>query len=469
MKRLGLALAAVAAASAVTLAAPTAAWAQRAKAPDAPAQQPAAGAKLDAKTIAANKARGMKEAPPLVAASDVKTCQVADAAYKGSGSQKGADGKAVKFNAYEVACQQGPGYLVLANEGAAKPQMINCIIANQGSGGAKCDLPQNTDPKAALSPYVRAAGQACDISGQRYVGSSAANGLTYYEVACGAQPGFLLAVSDTNAGAKPEITDCLAVQGTPQACQLTTKAQILASYQPSVQKAGRTCQISDVRSIGRSKSSNDVYTEIACGSAAGFVLVTDPAGAYKNTIDCGKAQNIGEGCKLTDVTVAQTADSAAYAKLAAKAGFPCDVKQYRFIGTDAQNREVVELACKDRPDGALAVFSETGKSDIYDCVRAAAIGGVECKLTDKALVYPKYTQALAAKGRSTCKVSGAGFLGRTTSGTDYVETACADGAPGWVMGFQSGTTTANELLTCKQASNSGLPCKLPTNTAANKG
>ena len=474
MKRLGLALAAAAALSALPLAAPTAAWAQRIQSADrskeaqaqAAAQKGGAAAAGDAKVSAADKARGAKEAPALVAASDVKTCQVTDSAFRGSGSQKDAQGKAGKFSAYEVACQQGPGYLVIAAEGQPKPQMINCIIA--ADGATKCVLPSNTDFKAALAPYVRQTGRACEVSGQRYVGSSTASGQTYYEVGCGAGAGFVMAVSDREAK-PPEVTDCLTVQGTSQACQLTTKAQMLAAYQPAIAKSGKACQISDVRSIGASKDTGDNYTEIACGASPGFVLVQDRAGAFKTAVDCGKAEGIGGGCKMTDVTTAQTADSAAYTKLAAKAGFPCNVKQYRFIGTDAQNREVVELACSDRPDGAMAVFSETGKSDIYDCVRAPALGGQACKLSQASVVYPKYTEALAAKGRSTCKVSGAGFLGRTTTNVEYVETACADGAPGWVIGFKAGTTTADELLTCKQANNAGLPCKLPTNTSANKG
>ena len=462
MKRLGLALAAAAALSA----APLAAHAQRAKAPDAAPAAPAA--KLDAKTVAANKARGMKEAPPLVAASDIKTCQVADANYRGSGTQKGADGKPAKFDAYEVACQEGPGYLLLSSAGQPKPQTINCIIASGAAGGTKCELAQNVDIKVALAPYVRQSGRTCEVSNGRYVGStSGADALTYYEVACGAAPGFLLAVSETGA-AKPQLTDCLAVEGSKQACTLTTKAQMLQNYASSVTKSGKACTVSDVRSIGQDKRNGDIFTEIGCGSAPGFVLVTDKGGAYKSTLDCGKADALG-GCKLTDATVAQTADSAAYTKLAAKAGFPCAVKQYRYIGTDAQNREVVELACSDHPNGAMAAFSETGRSDIYDCVRAPIAGGSECKLTDKALVYPKYTEALAAKGRSTCKVSGASYMGRSQSGAEYVETACADGAPGWVIGFKPGTTAADEVLTCKQASNSGMACKLATNTAGNKG
>ena len=463
MKRPGSMLAALAALSALAFAAaPGPAWAQRANAPDKP--KAAATKPEDVKISAADKARGAKETPALIAASDVKTCQATDAAFRGQGTQKNADGKPVKATIYEVACQTGPGYLLVASEGQPKPQMINCIIAAQGA--TRCALPQNLDPKAELAGYARQAGRACDISDQRYVGSTSA-GMTYYELGCGTAPGFILAVSETEVK-PPQVTECMAVQGTSQACTFTTKAQMLSVYAPAVAQSGKPCQISDVRNIGASKVNGDIFTEIACGASPGFVLEQDKAGAYKTTIDCGKAQSLG-GCEMTDASVAKTADAAAYTKLAAKAGFPCQVSKYRFIGVDPQNREVVELACSDRPDGALAVLSETGHNDVYDCVRAPIVSGQTCKLTDASVVYPKYTAALVSKGRSACKVSGAGFLGRTQAGVEYVETACSDGAPGWVIGFKAGTNTADELLTCRQASNSGLPCKLPANVAALKG
>ncbi len=465
MNRIGLALAAVALASA-----PVAAHAQRAAAsgsPGATSDAKGGAPKLSDKDLAANKARGLKEAPAVLAASGV-ACEIADANYMGQGDEKDANGKSLgKLTAYEVACKTGPGYVLVSRPSNPKPQVINCIIAAQGQ--TKCALPQNTDFKASLAPYVKQAGRQCTISDLRYVGSSTTAAQDFYEIACAPpQTGFILGASST--GAAPVVNDCLLVLGTKQECQLTPKAQIVQSFAPAVAKSGKPCQISDVRSMGRSKDGQQDFTEIACGSAAGFVLVTDSAGAFKSVLDCAKAQGVGEGCKLTDVTTAATAEAATYTKLAAKAGFPCNVKQYRFIGMDKDNHEVVELACNDRPDGALAVFSETGAgSQIFDCVRAPAIGDTTCKLTQASVVFPKYAAALAAKGRATCKVSNAVFLGRTTNGQEFVETACADGAPGWVMGFKSGATTADELLTCKQATNSGLPCKLPSNLAGNKG
>ena len=458
MIRLGLALAA----AAVLTTAPQAAFAQRAAQSSSGGSAPKPGSAPTAKQLVEARKKGMAEAPALVAASGVKSCQVTDAIYKGQGDDKDASGKSLgKLTAYEVACQSGPGYLVISKPSSPQPQMLNCIIA--AGGNSPCQLPQNTDFKAALAPAVRQAGRECAISDQRYVGSNPQSGVDFYEVACAApQLGFLLGVS--NVGEPPIVNDCLAALDTPNECKLTTRAQLAQSYAPLVQQSGKTCQVSDVRSLGRSKASGDDFVEIACsGGTPGFVLVTDNKGAFKNAVDCSKATGIGGGCKMTDVTVAKTEEAGAYSKLAAKTGFPCDVKEYRFIGMDAENREVVELSCKNRPDGALALFSEKGASRIVDCVRAGAIGGTTCKLTDPAVVYPKYTAALASKGRDTCKVSGAQFLARTTDGTEYVETACADGAPGWVIAFSD--TTVKELLTCRQAGNAGLTCKLPTNKA----
>ena len=467
MTRLGLALAAAAA----LCAAPLAAHAQRATAPSPPAAKPGAPPpKLDAKTIAANKDKGAKEAPALLSGAGVQTCEIAEATYRGQGDDKDAQGKSSgKISAYEVACKAGPGYILVSRTSAPKPQAFNCIIAAQGA--TKCELAGNQDFKAALAPYVAQTGRACHISNVSYIGSSTTTSQTYYEVGCSPELGFRIGVSDTVGGPAPTVNDCLSLLGTPQACTLTTKEQVLAAFAPTVAKAGKTCQMADLRWIGRSAGSGDSYIEVACGAnVPGFVLVSDAKGDFKQAIDCAKAQGIGEGCKMTDTTVAQNAEAGTYSKLAAKAGFPCQVKQYRFIGMDKDNREVVELACSDRPDGALGAFSEAaGKSTIYDCVRAPALGGTTCKLTQAAVIYPKYSEALAAKGRGTCKVSNATYLGHTQGGLDIVETACADGAPGWVVGFKEGTNTVSELLTCRQATGSGLPCKLPTNLAGNKG
>ena len=459
MKRLGLALAAAAALFTLPLADSAAAGT-----PPPPPTVKAA----DVKITPADKVRGMKEAPPLVAASDVKTCQITDAALRGSGTSKSPDGKTVKATLYEVVCQTGLGYLVSAPENQPKPQMINCIIASAAQG-LKCALPQNLDVKKGLGDYVQQAARTCAISQQRYVGSNT-SGANYYEVGCTGASGFLISAND--GGGAPQAIDCQAVQGTPQACQFTSKTQILAAYQPAVAKSGKACQISDVRPVGADKTSGDIFTEIACTGSPGFVLQQDSAGAFRAAIDCDRAERIGGGCKLTDVAAAQASRTGGYAKLAAAAGFSCQVSNSRYIGQDANKRDVVELACSDRPDGAVAAFSETGKSDIYDCVRARALGGSTCTLTQASAVYPRYTELMATRSHGTCKASGANYLGSTSLGssakTDYVETVCDSGVRGFVIGFKAGTTSLSTVLSCSEAAEEGLPCEMPANAPHNK-
>lgn len=452
MKRLGLALLALAAA-ALAPAAPALARIE-AKADPKPAP-----VKLDQKALD----RGMKEAPAVQQASGAP-CQISAAAFRGEGTQKGADGKPQKITIYETACSGGLGYLLLAPAGG-KPQAFDCL-ASAGSA-TQCALPANADPKAGLGPVIAAAGKTCAVSDAKYIGTSPSTGQTYYEVACGQAPGYRIAVP---ASGPPAATDCAALLDSQNACTMTTKAQIVAALTPVAQSAGKSCQVSDVRFVGVGTKTSDTFYEFACGAQPGFIAIVDNTGKLKQAVDCAKAQGIGEGCKMTDTTVAQTQENAVYTKAAAKAGYPCQVSKYRFVGMDKQNREVVELACSDHPDGALAVLADAsagGKSEILDCVAAGAYGQ-ECKLSDPKLAYPKYSEALAAKGKTSCKVSGATFVGTSDKGVQYVETACADGAPGWVIAYDPATRKATEVLSCSQATNAGAPCKLPTNVAGNK-
>ena len=133
----------------------------------------------------------------------------------------------------------------------------------------------------------------------------------------------------------------------------------------------------------------------------------------------------------------------------------------------ASNSEVVELACSNRQDGAIALFPiGDGKAQVFDCVQGGSIG-VACQLTQPTAVYGKYTDKLVSQGKNQCKVSGAKYLASTTAGSDFIETACSDGLPGFVISVDHVTGAVKELLTCGQAQRSGAACTLPTNVAKN--
>ncbi len=396
--------------------------------------------------------KGAKDGPVVVTASGV-ACTPDQIVWHGGGKDK--VNPKVDVNAYEASCKEGLGYVFIQNSDQPKPTSYDCFTAI-GSPQA-CFLPGNADPKMGLAMRAATLGRTCAVKDARYIGTSTSTGASYYELACQAGAGFRL----TLAADKVEATDCLALIDSPNECKLTSRAEASSSLAPALAASGKTCPLKEARFVGTA-AGGETYYEVACSDGPGFMLAVDDKLGFKRAIDCSKAQGLGGGCKLTDTVVAETADIAAYTKLAAKAGYPCQVAKYRFIGTDKQNREVVEVACTNRPDGALALFADgAGKSEILDCVRAGSLAQ-ECRLSSPSAVYGKYTAVLASKGKTSCKVSGARFIGTNEKG-DYIETACSDGLPGWVITLVPGTDTATDLLACKQAAGTGLQCKLPGN------
>jgi hypothetical protein len=446
IKTLGLALLA-----AFTLAAaPIAAQA----APATPA------AKLDLKIDPDAHAAGKKEAPDAVKSAGIP-CTITDAYYIGSSEAKDDKGKSVTQKLYEVACQGAVGQ-ILQYAPPAPAKHYDCF-AVLSTPNIRCRLPENADLKAVLAGYVNQAGRTCTISDFRYEGGTPA-GDAYYEVGCTGALGFIIKHTAAN---ETVATDCVQAIGTNLECKLTSAEAIKAADRAAIDKlaaaSGKACTIKDTRTIGKLVNGGSAY-EIACSDGkSGYILMAKADGSLEHAIPCANAEGVLGGCKLTDATVSQTEEAATYTKLAKASGFNCDVAKYRFIGMDTKNNEVVELACTNRPDGGIAILpSDNSAGRILDCVRVGALGQT-CRLTDPSLLYSRYTQALAAKGKTTCKVTGARWLGSYAQNhTDLVETACSDGQPGWVMELDA-QNNAVELLSCGQAKAAGAQCTLPGN------
>ena len=395
-------------------------------------------------------AKGAKDGPPLVAASGV-TCTIDQIYWVGSGKDAATK---QEFNAYETTCKEGLGYLITTNA-TPTPTSFDCVaLSNQAQ---HCILPGNAHPELGMAAKARAAGRACDATKAVYNGSTR-DGQSFYELACSNGPGFELGIKGTQV----EINECIALAGTPRACKLTAPEQIIAALAPAVTASGKTCALKDQRFIGAAQdASGDQFYEVSCQTGPGFVLVLDKALTFRRALDCRQAEGLAGGCKMTDSAVIETQDNAIYSRMAAKAGFPCQVSKYRFVGVDKDKREAVELACSDRPDGAFAFLSETVKTDVYDCVRAGTIGQT-CKLTTTDPLFAKYQKDLSMKGKS-CNVTGIGFLAKTAT-ADFVELACAE-PPGWTISYPTGSNTPGEVLSCPQIAGRGLRCKLPSNAA----
>lgn len=424
----------------------------------APASVMSAAPKQDPKAAlmaAKAKEKGMADTPPLVTAAGIN-CTVADARWMG-------EDKKQAVNIYEVACQQGMGFVILNKAEDPKPQAYTCLeTARPGPDGAPsslaCELPGNNDPKLALTPFLTKAGSTCVIDKARAIGQGAKS--AYFEVACTDGAGFIMVTSSPPNPADPvQMNTCLAYEpGGNLVCELTDRASQLQAVDRLVAKAGKACKITDRRYVLSTKDGSNYY-EVACDGAGGYMVQENASGNLSRILDCGSADFVGGGCTLSDSRAAQTEQAALYTKLATKAGFPCDVAKYAPLPTTGA-KEVIELQCSNRPDGGIGVFTAQG-GKVYNCIHAE-LEGYRCSFSKKDAILPKLTANLKTLGKSQCVVSDARVVGKTAN-EGFVEVACSDGLPGWVIGYPTGSEAPQEVLSCTQASNIGGGCKLATN------
>ena len=425
-----------------------------------------ASAQARAKIDNANHKKGADAAAGLIAGAGVN-CANPDGYFIG----ESRDAKAkTTMGAYELSCRGGPGLIVMKTTGGAdgdKYQTFTCLATEEPGPDGKpnnmrCRLPGNDNPAAGLAPLIAKSGVACTPAKARMLGTSATN--AYFEVACDNNRAFILGTSSTYDPNK-EVTasNCLGYEaGGNIECKLIPRATLLSVIDPLAQKAEASCAVKDRRYILGNKAGDDYY-EVACNDGKGFVVVADAKGAFKEKVECASADYIAGGCTMTDSKTAKTDDNALYTKLAKAGGYDCDVKGYRALAASGGN-ETVEVECSNRPDGAVVVFPAGGaKVRAYNCA-AAEITGFHCNLTKAPAAYAALTAAVKkARPTSTCQVSESKYMG-TSADAGFVEVACSDKEPGYVLRYLKTTDVAESALYCTQTQALiGTNCSLPTN------
>lgn len=398
----------------------------------------------------AARKQGMAEAPAAVQSAKL-SCQLKDARFIGEAADPKTKAKS-KF--YEVACDNGMGYVIQAPASGA-PLALSCLQTPKGSS-VQCILPANSDPKAALAPTLSKAGVQCTPTDARFIGASETNSVL--EVACQGGAGYVLIGSYPFDPTKPaQAQNCLNFdeqQGNVK-CTLTDRATRLAAVDQYAKAANNGCVVADKRFIGSAQSGSDFY-EAKCQDGKGFVYEVK-GGVLKQTIGCAQAQGILGGCTLVDVRQAQNQQATLYTKMAHDSGSTCDVDKYANF-PNRGNEEVVEMACKSG-QGAIGFFPASGKGKVLDCGHALA-EGYKCTLS-KDNGYAALTADLKKFNYKTCQVSNARPVGKTAKGTVFVEVACADGYKGYMIEYNmSPTVSAVGAQGCAFAGG----CKLPGNT-----
>jgi len=389
--------------------------------------------KSPAQTVTAEQRKqGMADAPAVAQAAGID-CKVTDARFV---AKSPPDPKTkVVTSYYEIDCDQGEGFILSAPVGA-KPTAFTCVEANfppDGKpAGLTCVLPGNADPKADLMPLLAKGGvTTCTPESTRGIGQSATN--TFIEVACTGGGGYILQAGAPAVASQPvTANDCLLFdQGNGNIkCTLHDAASRLAIVDSYIKTANNGCAVKDRRYVGLAQSGSSFF-EAACQDGKGYMLQVDK-GALAKAIPCEKAAAIMGGCELVNAKEAETAQAGLYTKLAKSAGFNCDVSKYAPFPSP-EGKDVVEMACNNRPDGGVGVFG--GPKDtpvVYDCARAPIVG-YRCSFTKP--VYDAVTADLKKMGKSDCVVSETRVIGKTAKGNTLVETACSDGLKGWELEY----------------------------------
>lgn len=414
-----------------------------------------------------NHEAGRKAAPALVQAAGIP-CQLSDARLIGVAPDPKTK-KDTKY--YEVACSGGLGYDVVDN-GTTAPVWASCADQAKVGGDGKpnqlyCILPGNADASAAFDAYVAKTKVACDVSAYRGIGHSPDS--SYFEIACKSGRGYILKTASPPSPDKPiQLITCLAFDASSQlGCKLTQPAAQLGIIDTLAAQSGKNCQVKDKRYILTSDKMDNYY-EVACTDGKGYVLHEDATGKLAETIGCDVAGGIGGGCTLTSSRAAETEQAGLYSKLARKAGFACDVSKYSPFNVDMPGHEVVELACQNRLDGAVAIFpaKESETAQIYDCAHSE-LAGFRCSFTKADDAFPHLTDDLRKLGKTSCAVNGERIVGETADKVGYIEVTCADGNPGYMVSYAIATMAPKEAIACTLAKDVVGGCTLPTNAKHN--
>jgi hypothetical protein len=410
-------------------------------------------------------AAALARAPDLIAQAKI-TCTPTAAHMIGKLGRNGPDGKKVSFDAIEVACSEGLGYVLAATEKNGPVEAYDCIAQHTRSTDPKdlmlCRLPANEHPEQGLVKYFKDAGSTCQPTDARAIGATA-DGARLYEASCSGRVGEILIIQPGDK--KPMAESCLAAVGGNLACKLTTPEAIETAIKTMASKVDPKCVYAKNRHV-MTVAEGEV-TEVSCTGGTGFLIISK-ADQVVNSVPCAKSQPYQGGCQLTDVNKAQTEEAGLYTQAARKAGYDCDVAKYGVFPPPGGGKEIVELACKNRPDGAIAIFSGAGDDQILNCVRSQA-DGYRCNYSQPDSALPEISKQLAAAGKGACVASGARAIGANKTNA-YVEVSCADGNPGWVISYPRQVAKPNDIMSCAAAKVSGVgACDLAANKKASGG
>lgn len=242
--------------------------------------------------------------------------------------------------------------------------------------------PSAEEITAQAQALAQVAASSCQVTEAKLLGASA-EGHSYYEVACGTGPGYILAGSTP-----PQASDCVLLAGQAQMarerdpeaevgtqCSLPANTDVLRVISAYAQEAGVACTVDQGMVVGRNNAGNAIY-EIGCAGVQGY-WIEKAATGWENT-ECLQVITQNATCRFT---TPQEGAASVKTMLAGSDAANCDVTQARFMGENPNGR-FYEAKCA-AGNGVIARIQQAAVQQIYPCEDAQRIGG-GCTLTQVA-------------------------------------------------------------------------------------
>lgn len=245
-----------------------------------------------------------------------------------SGSEEGQDsvaqgrGERRSPSVYEVACEEGVGFLFFAAPAArAKPpaepaadapapDYFNCLEAREAAEknilAVKCELKADHGPTFALQGFADRLGLDCNVRDARGLGH--AGDKSFFEIACRAEPaqadqtareaGYVLITDRSLHGDRPAMAfPCYDAQSNPQLrCELTHVGPVIDALNRFVDKAAPGCAAAEERLAGVSGSGEQVF-EVRCRNGDGYLARRAGPRAFEDLVACSDKAAQG-ACRL---------------------------------------------------------------------------------------------------------------------------------------------------------------------------
>jgi len=251
-------------------------------------------------------------------------CHVTDAEAVSLNNVTAQDGTAVHAETYEIACSEGTGYFVVAQDPI--PAVAYSCFRIQGQHEAAvakgekfdeaCVLPANQNLKTMAQNLTGHGAGSCTVSKIQWSGENTAAGSEYTEAVCDGGKGYMIGTPLPGGAAAVTVKTCADSAAAGIACQLTKSgtpgATSLAStyndgkptfdtFKAYIAAQGIKCNATAVRSIGKENTRKRHVIEFQCPEypkgLVAYIPLEDSTAPFQ-TMDCDAAKKAGAVCKL---------------------------------------------------------------------------------------------------------------------------------------------------------------------------